>query len=556
MHNNRIEDGNMRFDSIRENRWLPVAVILLLLGLAWMNRFVQDDAYISYRYARNLAQGQGLVWNPGERVEGYTNFLWVLLLVPGWKLHLDALAFSQILGCLAFLGSLIIFYQLSRRIFPSRSTALLSLLLLGTNYSFSCYATGGMETQLQAFLFTALVYLTLVIPGGSPRAARLISLSLLGAAAVLLRLDSFILLLVLFPFLIRGILAEKNSAPGGAARIACLLLPAALLIAAFFSWKYRYYGAVLPNTYWAKAAAGTSPVRGIYYLSLFFHAYWLVPLPAILFFAPGKMWVEGKEIRLILAAIILWCLYVIKVGGDFMEFKLLVPVMPLFFLLFVKTIYSLKQEKIRQMLVALVLIGSLYHALTFTTGVKGIESIPALKGHLEESDQNWRRVGTVLRELFAEPPAEVVIATSAAGAISYYSRLEVVDMLGMNDRWIARNGIIQSSRPGHIRMASHQYLYQRGVNLIIGHPQVEERDAPGRGCYAVRDLERFDLAEIREDLIPSSARVVEIPLDERYRVTVLYLVPHPRVEKVIEEKNLRTYEIERNKGALREDLTE
>ncbi len=49
--------------------------MLLLTVLAWSNRFIQDDAFISFRYAENLVQGKGLVYNEGERVEGYTNFL-------------------------------------------------------------------------------------------------------------------------------------------------------------------------------------------------------------------------------------------------------------------------------------------------------------------------------------------------------------------------------------------------------------------------------------------------------------------------------------------------
>ena len=66
--------------------WIFVGFGVLL---AWINRFVQDDAYISFRYARNLADGFGLVWNIGERVEGYTNFLWTLLMVPAFWLGCD-----------------------------------------------------------------------------------------------------------------------------------------------------------------------------------------------------------------------------------------------------------------------------------------------------------------------------------------------------------------------------------------------------------------------------------------------------------------------------------
>ena len=58
-------------------RVLLAAGTLVALGLAWSNRFLQDDAYIVFHYARNLAEGRGLTWF-GERIEGYTDFLWVL----------------------------------------------------------------------------------------------------------------------------------------------------------------------------------------------------------------------------------------------------------------------------------------------------------------------------------------------------------------------------------------------------------------------------------------------------------------------------------------------
>ena len=65
-------------------RWLGPSLCALALAvglvLAVQRASIFDDAFISFRYARNLLDGHGLVWNPGERVEGYTNFLWTILL--------------------------------------------------------------------------------------------------------------------------------------------------------------------------------------------------------------------------------------------------------------------------------------------------------------------------------------------------------------------------------------------------------------------------------------------------------------------------------------------
>ncbi|MCX7878834.1 MAG: hypothetical protein N2510_09400, partial [Ignavibacteria bacterium] len=79
---------------------------LLVLGfsihclfLSWSFLFQNvDDAYISYRYGRNLMEGNGLVYNPGEKVEGYTNFLWTIITAPFTKIQsVDVSIFSTLL---------------------------------------------------------------------------------------------------------------------------------------------------------------------------------------------------------------------------------------------------------------------------------------------------------------------------------------------------------------------------------------------------------------------------------------------------------------------------
>ncbi|MEM7586832.1 MAG: hypothetical protein AAF560_25810, partial [Acidobacteriota bacterium] len=169
---------------------------------------------------------------------------------------------------------------------------------------------------------------------------------------------------------------------------------------------------------------------------------------------------------------------------------------------------------------------------------------------IEDPRDNWPRVGEVLGELFgdaADPVSvdPVMIATTAAGAIPYYSQLPIVDMLGLNDRWVARHGVVMGSRPGHTRRADFDYLLERRVNLVIGHPRVEPRDGGSieGASFPLHRLSWFYLVDVDPERIPATARVVEIPLDTQYAVKVLYLVPHPRVEAVIERAGLRHWRI-------------
>src|SRR2546422_9430847 len=111
-----------------------LVVFLVFTGsmvFAWYNRFILDDAFISFRYAYNLAHGDGLVWSQGVRVEGYTNFLWTILMSIPIRLGFDPKAFSFFLGLISFALSLVFTYKLALLLTGSRNSALLALILLG-----------------------------------------------------------------------------------------------------------------------------------------------------------------------------------------------------------------------------------------------------------------------------------------------------------------------------------------------------------------------------------------------------------------------------------------
>ncbi|HYW79258.1 MAG TPA: hypothetical protein VE890_06750, partial [Thermoguttaceae bacterium] len=205
---------------------LLVGLILLLTLLAWSNRFIQDDAFISFRYAEHLAEGKGPVYNEGERVEGYTNFLWTMLIAGGRCLGLEPIALSYGLGLTCFVLSLVFTYRLACQVFGDGTAGLLAVFLLGTNYTFSAYATGGLETQLQAFLCVAIasmVFQIATVP--APTRVSLVALSLLIAAALLTRLDSAVYLFVLLPVVFFPLLWQRDVPIGEKGRrMACLCL--------------------------------------------------------------------------------------------------------------------------------------------------------------------------------------------------------------------------------------------------------------------------------------------------------------------------------------------
>jgi arabinofuranosyltransferase len=524
-----------------------VLTIILLVLLAWENRFIQDDAFISFRYADNLVHGKGLVWNAGERVEGYTNFLWTLVMCIPILLNVSPVTFSQGLGLLCFICTLIVTFALSCRLFRSKQYALLTTILLGTNYTFSAFATGGLETQLQALLIVTNFYLAFqIIRTNAWRLTQLLLFSLISSAALLTRLDSAIPLFFSFLLLIFSLLKQNSGFRDKRTRFAWLCLPFLAITGSWFVWKFAYYGDIVPNTFYAKVSSTSHYEQGLFYCYAFIKSYWLYPYPILFALAFIKI-LKQRHIELGFIALIqlLWCLYIIRIGGDFLEFRFFVPVMPLLFVLIGWLMYEcITQPAVRIILTALMLLGSFNHAKNFTY-VNGIESVKQLHGHIINASENWDEIGIVLRRLFPRDESGVVIAVTPAGAIPYYSRLETVDMLGLNDRWIAKNGKPVKSQPGHEKIATFEYLINRKVNLVIDHPRVLLYNQVYRHEYAITDLRLFNIPDATAASLPPASKVIEIPLNETFKLTMLYLVQNGFVDKIIERNKLRSYEIER-----------
>jgi len=525
------------------NRRAGLLLSLICAGaaaMAWMNRFIQDDAFISLRYARNLVDGHGLVWNAGgERVEGYTNFLWTLVLAAPLKLGIDPFVFVSMLGAAMMPVTIVLAFRFALTLFESRTLALAACLLLATNYTFACYATGGLETHLQALLCTGSLLLAARCfgAGGGPTAGRLLGLSFASALAVLTRLDS---VLVAGPcVVIGGYAAVRGQRP--AARLALLAVPGAAVVGAWMAWKHQYYGEILPNTYYAKAAAKSLPVRGAFYIASFLCSYLLAPFALVVAWQARRLWRELGVPRavLVLGVPLAWGIYLVKVGGDFMEFRFMVPVLPLVMVLTAWVAVEVVRRRTWSVaLVATLMMASAAHALAFNRSPlkRGLESIGDLKRNLHDPEYDWVGIGEHLRWAFGASD-KPLIAVTPAGAIPYYSELPSVDMLGLNDRWIARHGAPLSDRPGHQKIATVRYLVERGVVFVIGHPVVASQGAraPELDLATYRDGVTFD--ELRKMFvgkpvpdpasIPPDAMVVLIPFAPGRHLVAIYLCPTP-----------------------------
>lgn len=236
--------------------WLAAAALLaVMLPRVWP--FTVDDAYITLRYARNLAGGLGPTFNAtGPRAEGCTTFLWMALLAIPHAVRVDALALAKTLGVLATLGTVAVAARWAARESGGAAwAAAAAALLLCALPATSIHAVSGMETALFTLLVTwsfAAAAAAVRDPGGG--AARALPVPLLLAA--LTRPEG--LLVGGLVLAVTGAL-QPAGLRGAFARRAALawLVP----VTAFVVARAWWYGLPLPLPFYVKVA-GAAPFAG------------------------------------------------------------------------------------------------------------------------------------------------------------------------------------------------------------------------------------------------------------------------------------------------------
>jgi len=475
---------------------LLLCALTLTLFVWNVNRysFLGDDAFISFRYARNLVEGHGLVWNPGERVEGYTNFLWVVLMAMGMLFKIAPEVLSNILGTASGVAVLLLLVRLGAKYHGWRSPVIwLPPVVLATSRTFTAWCTGG----LAAMFFTMLVFLALVRFADErekPELSPCLS-SLLFAAAALTRPEGNIFAAVAGVFFLVGLFQGKRRIKA----FVLWLLPFAAIVGAHLIWRRYYYGYWLPNSFYAKVS-GFWGEQAYHYLSMFHRDYkvFLFAPVALLPVIVRRHFIDG----LFAASIAAYLAYVVYVGGDRFEFRFLVPLLPLFYWLLAEGIALIASVgKVRQGVrriafvvaagLALTLWVSTYLGSTRPEAKKtryDIASIEEIRAYAERR----AREGKFLRELIERRllPDDLVLCVTGAGAVPYYSGLPTVDLYGMNDTTIAHMEISERGVIAHEKRGSSDYMRERGVeifdrlNKLVHDVPVQNQSCPdNRGCW-------------------------------------------------------------------------
>jgi hypothetical protein len=413
--------------------------LLLFHAFAYFHYYA-DDAYIALRYSRHLADGVGPVWNPGQHVEGYTSFSWMAVLAGMAKAGFDLVFASQLLALLAILATFLLVARLwslwaddepeSGIGHPLVLAAALLALALGDAVPF--WGLSGMETPLFMALLTAsaVLYLQEHRRGGFPFSALAL------AATAMTRPEGMIAAAVTGVFVAYDAWRDPNRARSFARAAlwgALFFVP----FAAWFGWRWSYYGYLFPNTFYAKVGA-TSDIfnRGLEYINTFGIRYQLLFMVAgaAVLFTTRRLRTDAAYIIALCGGLMLGIVF--EGGDDFPNGRFMAPMLPLLYLGglagFAVVLRSLTLERLQRALVVVTV---------FTLGALALlpgSITPGLDRERQAHDDR-RILGEWLNE---RTPDDYTIAAFAVGAIGYYADdRNILDLLGLNDETIAHTHV-------------------------------------------------------------------------------------------------------------------
>ncbi|MBJ01240.1 MAG: hypothetical protein CMK00_00055 [Planctomycetes bacterium] len=470
---------------------LPLGVFTLL---AWRFWFVCDDAFIAFRYARNLTEHAGLRFNPGEHtpVEGYTELPWVLLCALFETLGAELALWAPLVSCLC--GAVLLWRVMARVSGYGAGVTCATGLLLATLPPLFVWSSGGLATV--PFALTLFIAWERLLADGTPRTGRAAAVAGLWLVAVILmRADG-----VGWALTLLGLAALQRGGAGEsqAARLRALLPTGSLVLcglAAVTLWRLSYYGDWLPNTARAKLGLGAPAFeRGARYLASMALA--MPAIPLALGLSVGRGVLREPRPRAALAIVAATSAHVVLTGGDFMCYgRFLVPALPFLALLWARRLaaghHALAKGLARGLtwgLTAGLLLLSLATAFdvlraprSWAEAVHFRWNYPQPRTELEQ----WRRMDAQAREwrdlglsLARHTEPGDSLTYGAMGAVGYYSRLFLFDHNGLVTREVARRAPLGGRRsPGHDKTVPKEFflkdaptfmeafLWPRGVPL-------------------------------------------------------------------------------------------
>ncbi|MEW6050627.1 MAG: hypothetical protein AB1644_06140 [Candidatus Zixiibacteriota bacterium] len=436
--------------------WKRGVVVLLPLSAfavtSWRLAFIQDDAYIYYRYVANALSGHGFVYNVGERIEGFTSLAWLAYLLAWHNVGVDYILASRITGFVFGAALIVLTYWIGRRLSgrDNAQSAFLAVCLVGTNLALAYWSSAGLETALFAFLFDLSLllflqrqYLIIAVLAAlvwtRPEAPFVIALLTLIELVIDRRLPRFMLRCAAVVFVL--------SIPG-------------------LIFHVAYYHSMFPNPFYAKVAFDLVQLTNGFDDAVQFSRHYAFFGIGLLI--PIVLWRRlSNDVRSIWLLTVGYSAYVVLIGGDTLKIHRFF--LPLLAPLAVLTVISLRilLHKMRPAIRNAVMLSL---TLLFCT----IGYVLPWK-EVQASCENERALTYNMKQLYASmarcDSTRFSVAASTIGAFGF-SAIDhvIIDMLGLADSTVAHhpeNAVPGLASTWRERKFNAEYVLSRAPDYIV-----------------------------------------------------------------------------------------
>ena len=405
-----------------------------------------DDVYFGYRYAENVANGNGFVYNIGEQVEGYSSFLHIVILAAFFKIKITNIeVIASYFTILCSLAVLLVAYLIAQRIHIKPLYILIGLFGLSISAPYAAWSVSGMDTLFYTFISLTAIYIYLCENGST---IRVFTSSLLFSLTALTRYEGA------FLFCIIGLI-ELWKVQKGNEKLQNLIFRIGVFSVVFlpwFIWKIVYYNSIFPNTLLVKRIIPYYTVNPSAVVSFFVHYYGI----AVIFAFIGIMYMLLKREKLHLI-LLFWLFFVISLSCFISPYSYLnrfsINILPIIFICasigLEKMIHYFRSNSSLAILIVIIFTGGI-----IISGLNG-NFIVSKAFESFDSDQNARiHIG---KWLYKNSSNDSSIIADNSGAIGYYSRRKTIDYAGLTSSELLQH-IKKGNRPEYIISLKPEYI--------------------------------------------------------------------------------------------------
>ena len=461
---------------------IVVSIIIFSLMFIYVWNFTVDDAFISFNYGLHLANGFGLVWNIGQPpTEGYTNFLWVLIIACLFLLKLDPVISTKLISLFSVVVIIILFWFISNDIFENQEnryiTFSVSTIFFLINPLTAIHTVSGLETMTYAFLLLGVVYVawkTIL----SPNSKFIWLFAFLALLLSLLRPEGILISLGLILSIIYVFYRNNKSIKINSLLPVLILYLLTILINMIFT--FSYFHELLPLSFLVKTIHGNSfsTISELLFALTYIASFMLIILISLF---TRYQRTESQNIKqnykyflftLILAVILADIVYmftelIMNYGQRFFypSFVLLYIAFGIAISIILNEINNNVNKKLlknttRMILYSFIVLLLLIPDSSFLTDLNNAHD------YGNSLNQANIALGKALTQFSKD---DYTVASSDAGAITYFSRWNQLDMDGLNDKFIADHGVapityVETKNPELVILAT----YGNPSDIVVG----------------------------------------------------------------------------------------